>query len=99
MTLLPQKLTWDMAQNKWASILNPLLKNPASNPSILQNISLASGANSINHKLGQPLQGWYIVRMQDAFAEIYDTQNSNQTPQLTLNLNASAPVVVDIAVF
>ncbi len=95
---LPQKQTLEQLQPKWAAILNPIVKNPSNNASILQNISLATGSNTVNHKLGQPLQGWYIVR-QRAAATVYDTQDSNQTPNLTLTLTASAPVVVDLAVF
>ena len=48
--------------------------------------------------LQRPLQGWYIVR-QRALASIYDTQDSNQNPSLTLNLTSNAVVSVDIAVF
>lgn len=98
MTKLPQKLTIDMMQQKWASAINPVLVNPLNSASILKSQSLVTGANVINHKLGQPLQGWWIVR-QRAAASIFDTQDSNQTPQLTLNLTSSANVVVDIAVF
>jgi hypothetical protein len=98
-SLLPQKLTWDMAQNKWASIINPVLKNPATNPLLLQNVILNSGNNVVNHMLGQKLQGWYVVRMKNTFAQIYDTQDSNQTPQLTLNLTSSADITVDLLVF
>jgi len=98
MTKLPQKLTLEQLQPKWASQINPVLSNPLNNASILKNQALVTGANVINHKLGQPLQGWYISR-QRAAASIYDTQDSNQTPQLTLNLQSSAPVVVDLVVF
>lgn len=87
-----------MMQTKWASILNPLLSNPCNQSSILPSVSLKSGANIVNHKLGQKLQGWNIVR-QRANATIFDTQDSNQTPEITLQLTASGAVVVDIEVF
>lgn len=99
MQQLPKKINWDRAQDLWAAIINPLLSNPAASPSILKNISLVPGANSIPHKLGQKLQGWYITRMRANFAQIYDTQDTNPYPALNLNLNASANVVVDIAVY
>lgn len=98
MSDLPQKQTLDQMQTKWASILNPVIKAPTNNASILQSVSLVVGTNSVNHLLGQKLQGWYIVRLRAA-STIYDMQDTNQTPQLTLVLNASAPVVVDLAVF
>lgn len=99
MTLLPQQVPYSQMLTKWASIINPLLKNPASNPSILKEVSLVTGNNVVNHKLGQKLQGWYITRMRDVYSQVYDTQDTNQTPALTLNLHASSDVVVDIAVF
>lgn len=98
MANLPQKQTLDQMQTKWASILDPVIKAPTNNASILQNVSLVAGTNSVNHRLGRKLQGWYIVRLRAA-STIYDMQDTNQTPQLTLVLNASAPVVVDLAVF
>lgn len=96
--MLPQKLTYEMMLTQWAQELNPLLKNPITSGIILKSVSLVSGNNVVNHLLGRKLQGWYIVRIRSA-STIYDTQDSNQTPQLTLNLVASAPVIIDLAVF
>ena len=78
--------------------VNPILSNPSNNSSILQNVLLTTGSNVINHKLGKPLQGWKIVR-QRAAASIYDNQDSNQTPALTLILVSSAAVSIDLEVF
>lgn len=96
--MLPKKLPWELAQTQWSQQLDPLLSNPANASSILKNQSLSTGINTINHMLGAPLQGWSIVRKRAA-ADIYDLQDSNQMPNLTLILHASAPVVVDIEVF
>lgn len=98
MAVLPQKLPWEMAQTRWANEINPIIDNPLNGASVLQNVSLVTGTNVINHKLGKPLQGWYTTRKR-ASSDIYDNQDSNQTPQLTLVLIASAPVVIDLAVF
>lgn len=95
---LPKKLTLTETQDKWAAQLNPILKNPTVNTLVLKNQSLITGTNVINHKLGRVLQGWYPSRLR-ASATLYDTQDTNQTPQLTLVLVASAPVVADIVVF
>lgn len=95
---LSPNLDWTFARTKWASELNPLLAAPQNNSSILRSVSLVVGANVVNHLLGRPLQGWKIVR-QRAAASIYDTQDSNQTPALTLQLTSSAAVSVDIEVF
>jgi hypothetical protein len=99
MANLPQQLSLDQMQPKWASQLNPIISNPLNSASILKSVSLKSGANVINHKLGQNLQGWYPVRIRGVAVSLYDTQDTNPTPQLTLTLNASAAVVVDLAVF
>jgi hypothetical protein len=87
-----------MAQNRWATALDPMLSNPVLNTVLLKNVALTTGANIVNHKLGRDLQGWYPVRVRSS-STIYDTQDSNQTPQLTLLLVASANVTVDLVVF
>jgi hypothetical protein len=83
---------------QWSQQLNPLLANPLSNASLLSNISLQSGKNVINHKLGQPLQG-YIVVLNSANATFYDNQSVNPAPQTTLIIIASAPTTVSLLVF
>lgn len=92
---LPLRLSWDRASDRWASILNPFLQRPV--PIILENVSLISGSNTINHLLGHKLHTWKIVR-QRAQASIYDNQDANQMQDLTLVLVSDAPVVVDIEV-
>jgi hypothetical protein len=102
MALLPQfqsdDRTFQMMQNQWAAQINPILANPSNNSLILKDISLVTGSNTINHKLGRKLQGWKIVR-QRAAASLYDTQDSNQLADRTLVLVSSANVVVDLEVF
>lgn len=96
--MLPQRLSLTQMQNTWATQLDPVIANPTVNNLVLKNISLVTGTNVINHKLGRVLQGWKPTRIR-ASATMYDTQDTNQTPQLTLVLVASAPVVVDLEVF
>jgi len=96
--MLPQKLTLDLMQNQWASQINPVIDNPLSKPIFLKNVLLTTGTNTINHKLGRPLQGWFTTRVR-ASVTIYDQQDTNQTPGLTLVLVASAPASVDLGVF
>lgn len=98
MNKLPQKLPLELLSTQWSQAIDPVISNPLNNASILKNIVLTTGANVVNHKLGRTLQGWWIIR-QRAAASVYDTQDTNQMPQLTLNLNSSANVVVDLAVF
>lgn len=87
-----------LLQTKWRSILNSFLGNPSLNSLILEKVALQSGSNVINHLLGRKLQGWRIVRIR-ASATIYDTQDSNNQPDLTLFLTSSANAVADIEVF
>jgi len=98
MAKLPQELPWNDADNKWASILNPIVANPIVNSLILKDVVLAAGDNTINHRLGRKLQGYLIVGI-NAAATIYDKQSTNQMPQLTLVLNSSAPATAQILVF
>jgi hypothetical protein len=66
---------------------------------LVKNISLASSSTTkISHKLGRAPIGWIIVR-QRASSIIWDTQDTNSNPNLTLNLNCSANVVIDLWVF
>lgn len=99
MQLLPLKQTLDQMQVKWASIINPLLSNPSLDTSILQSVQLTSGNNVINHLLGRKLQGWRITRMRGTFIEVYDNQDSNPTPKLTLALHSNGSCVIDLEVF
>lgn len=55
-----------LMQTKWASILNPLIKNPLLNGHIIENITLPPDrAVIINHKLGRKLVGWFVIRYLD----------------------------------
>lgn len=102
MASLPQFQNDDQAfqllQNRWGAILNPVINNPLNSATILPSVTLVSGTNVVNHLLSKRLQGWSIVRI-NAAATIYDQQDNNTTPNRTLVLVASAPCVVDLVVF
>lgn len=85
-------------QSNIANTLNPIASNLIVDGIVLMQVSLATGGNTINHLLGRKLIGWFLTR-QRQLATVYDTQDSNPTPQLNLLLTASAPVIVDIYVF
>lgn len=99
MSNLPQQQTPSQLSTKWASILNPFLAKPALQVSLIKNISLVAGDNTINHGLGRPLQGWYTARLHGAYTQLYDLQDTNQMPDLTLILNSSVAVIIDLVVF
>lgn len=98
MNKLPQQLPIEQLQPKWASIINPMLANPSLNSLILKDIQLQVGSNSINHRLGRDLQGWRVIRKRGS-ADIYDTQDDNQIPQLTLSLVSDTVITIDLEVF
>ena len=87
-----------MLQNQWASQLDPVLINPLVNGRLIQGQVLTSGVNTINHKLGRKLVGWIVVR-NNSNVTFYDSQDSNQMPELTLVLNASGATTVSLWVF
>lgn len=92
---LPLRLPYDQMQTKWKSEIDPILANPLNNCSILKDISLNSGITVINHKLGQLMQGWFIVDIQGA-AQIY---RSAPFSDLTLTLTSNAQVTCSLGVF
>ena len=96
--MLPQKLDLAKMQTTWAQQLNPVIYNELLQGQLLTNISLINGNNVVNHKLGRKLIGWFIVGI-NAPATIYDTQSTNQSPQLTLDLVSSADCLCNMWVF
>lgn len=89
---------FSMMQDSWAAVLNPIITNPSLQCIILKNIALINGTTVVNHLLGRKLQGWRLVRVRAA-ATIYDSQDTNQTPDKTLRLVSNAAVTVDLEVF
>lgn len=95
---LSPKLPWELANPKWSATLNPVLANPLVNGLVLANIALTTGNNTINHELGRKLQG-YLVTLKNANVTIYDSQQTNQYPDLYLVLISSGAAVVSLYVF
>lgn len=85
-------------QTSWAADLDPLLANPISGARIINNQVLKAGLNTVNHGLGRKLQGWIIIG-RNSTGTVYDSQSTNQMAQLTLLLNASAPITINLLVF
>jgi hypothetical protein len=97
MANLPQKLSLDQMQTKWASQLNPVLANLLVNGQLLANQTLIDGSTAINHKLGRTPNGWFLVSPQAA-ATVYQAAYQPQ-PTLTLTLVSSAALTTDLWVF
>lgn len=96
---LPQFQTDDrdfqMMQNAWASLLNPLLRNPSLQAVLVKDQDLINGVTVINHRLGRMPQGWRIVDI-DGAAQIY---RSAEMTDLTLTLTSDAAVTVSLEIF
>jgi len=94
---LPLNLPLSTMQTRWKSDLDPLLANPLNGISILKDVSLVSGKNTVNHLLGRTMQGWFLTDVQGV-ATIYHPSTSPFNA-LTLTLVSSAAVVCSIGVF
>jgi len=92
---LPLKLTADLMQTRWKSLIDPLLENALNSVSIIDNVVLAIGDNVINHKLGRKQQGWLVLDV-NASTTIYRSADFNDK---TLTLNSSAAATIKLGVF
>lgn len=95
---LPQQLNLPQTQTKWAAAIEPVLNSSIVSGVLLNNVHLINGVTVVNHTLGRNLRG-YIIVLQNASANIYDSQDTNQMPNLTLVLNSSAAVTVSLWCF
>jgi hypothetical protein len=84
-----------MMQTSWAALINPVLAQPFNSGLLLPEITLVSGANVINHRLGRKMQGW-VVTDRNGTADVYRTAPFND---LTLTLTASSGIKVSLFVF
>ena len=84
-----------LLQNKWKSLLDPVLANPLNGILILDSVLLSVGSNKIAHLLGQVQQGWLILDI-NGIATIYRSQPLNKD---YLYLTSSAAVTVSLGVF
>ena len=86
------------AQENTASVITPFLRSRILDGVLLKNISLNSGSNLVEHKLGRKIEGWIVVR-QRADARVWDDQDNNVNVSTTLKLQTSAAVEVDLWIF
>lgn len=88
-----------LLQTTWSSSLNQLLAKPLSDSNFLDNISVVSGDNVINHKLGRNIKGWIVCMMHTSFVQLYDKQLTNQMSDKTLILNSNGSSTISLIVF
>jgi hypothetical protein len=84
-----------MMQTQWKSTLDTALGLPTNSPSLLTGISVVSGDNVINHKLGRTPQGWIITDI-NAGVTLYRSAAFND---LTLTLRSSGTATIGLMVF
>lgn len=65
---------------------------------LIQGVKLKSGSNEIPHTLNRNLLG-YVVCRQRGQAQIWDSQDSNKRKGISLILNSTADVTVDLWCF
>lgn len=87
--------TLSRLQTNWKSILDPVLSNPITNPTLLKNIVLKTGVNTINHALQATQQGWLVTDINAAIT-LYRSLPFND---LTLTLVASGPATISLLVY
>jgi hypothetical protein len=92
---LSSKLPWELANPLWSSVLNPIIKNPINSALIINQISLVSGTNVINHGLSQIQRGWFFTDINAAIT----AYRSAPFNDLTLTLTCSGPAIANLAVF
>ncbi len=92
---LPLSMDWNKAQTRWASIINPVIALPPSQGTLLQNISLASGSNVINHMLGKIQQGWIVTDL-NSNVTLYRSAPFNDK---TLTLTSSGAAIISLWVY
>lgn len=79
--------------------VNPMAIKVQNDSTLLTNISLkvANNPTTINHTLGRVLLGYNVMLKGNAV--VWDSQDSNKSPQLTLLLNTSADVTISLLVY
>jgi len=88
----------NMIQSNLANTIDQVVSNPLISGSFVNSVSLVSGLNTVNHKLGRRPLGFIITR-KNANQNVWDTQDANTQPELTYFLNSSGTVTVDIYFF
>jgi hypothetical protein len=92
-------LTLTLLQSNWATLLNPLLDLPINQGQILENVQLSAGTNTINHKLGRKLQGWWIVRQRSSSAYTGTVSASLSNGTSTVTLGTTGPTTPTLCPF
>lgn len=93
---LPLLKSFDLFQNQWKSILDPIVANPIIQGVAITSIQLdANTPKSIPTTLSRVQQGWFLTDLLSE-ATVWRTQPFNST---TLTLQSNADTTINIWVF
>jgi len=97
-TIQPKEYELDVVQRNVKEFAGQLEKNVILDGVLIEDIDLVSASsNTVNHKLGRKIKGWFITRI-DANANVWE--NSTQPlPKSTIVLDTSANCKVSLYVF
>lgn len=78
--------------------LSQILVLPILNGTLLENLVLSAGDNTITHKLGRKVKGYIVVR-KSAVSNIYDKISTDTKLDQQFTLNASVACTISLWVF
>ncbi len=85
-------------QSNIENAVSPLVSASQNDSTILSGIVLVAGqVNRINHTLNKPLTKWIAIRVKGE-CRLWDSQDANSEPHLTLFLHTDTDVSVDLEV-
>lgn len=96
-TIKPEGYELTSIQRNMKEFTKQLEVNPLLGGILLENITLTTGNNTVNHKLGRNIRGWIVVD-KSAASDIYKV-GTQPAPSRNIVLNSSAPVTVSLYVF
>lgn len=87
-------------QDRILQAVNPALAHFLLGAQLLEGVSLVTGTNDVDHKLGRRIAGWWIVGM-DAGVTIYDilAGETEAERRRVLRLESSGNATVSLVVF
>ena len=83
-------------QQNIESSLGPVVKNPLVGGTLLEALTLASGANTVSHKLGRRPRGWFLVSSSSSATVYGDVRTATD---LNITLTSSGTATISIWIF
>lgn len=94
----PTKREFVLSEQRTRDAINQALA-PLLDGHLLENIGLTGGVDAtISHSLGRKLRGWFLVRS-TATGTVFDKQDANDAPELTLVLQTATTKTISLWVF